>query len=273
MGLRSGAADRAGGGGELTEQRVWDWRLLVLGVVTGIQAGLLGIGGGVVMVPVLVTLGFSRHVSNAISLATILLVALAGLAGFAVSGAVDFPVGLVMGAGGVIGATIGARWANRLSGVTLARIFGVLLIGVGLRMLWGGEASGSVAMSLPWSLLVAVAIGVAVGVLSGLTGVGGGVVMVPAMVFLLGLGQHVAEGTSLLAILFTAAAGTRVNLGNRLVQWRPVFLLALTGVVAAPVAALYAQRIPADTLTRIFAVWLLLVAVRTLWKSWGTGAG
>lgn len=246
---------------------VWDWHLLALGVVTGILSGLLGIGGGVVMVPVLVGLGFSRHQSNAISLATILLVALAGLVGFAVSDAVDFPVGLVMGAGGVVGATVGAKWAYKLSGVALARVFGLLLLVVGIRMLWGGETTGSVSIDVPWSLLLAMGIGVGVGVLSGLTGVGGGVVMVPAMVFLLGMGQHLAEGTSLLAILFTAGAGTRVNLGNRLVQWQPVLLLALTGVVAAGIAALYAQQIPADTLARTFAVWLLLVAGRTLWKA------
>jgi hypothetical protein len=249
------------------DRMVWDWRLLTLGLVTGILSGLLGIGGGVVMVPVLAGLGFSRHSANAISLATILLVGLAGVVGFAVSDEVDFPVGLAMGAGGVVGATVGAKWAYKLSGVALARIFGVLLLLVGVRMLWSGETTGSVSIGVSWSLLLAIGIGIAVGVLSGLTGVGGGVVMVPAMVFLLGMGQHLAEGTSLLAILFTAGAGTRVNLGNRLVQWRPVFLLALTGVVAAGVAALYAQQIPADALARIFAVWLLIVAIRTLWKA------
>jgi uncharacterized membrane protein YfcA len=251
----------------LADRRVSTWPLLGLGVVTGALSGLLGVGGGVVMVPALVALGVGRHKSNAISLATILLVALAGAVGFAVSGAVDVPIGLAMGTGGLVGATIGARWASRLPAVTLARVFGVLLLVVGIRMLWGGEATSVASIQLPWSLLPAAGIGVVVGVLSGLTGVGGGVVMVPAMVFLLGLGQHVAEGTSLLAVLFTAGAGTRVNLANRFVDARPVLLLAATGVIIAPVAALLAQEIPADILARIFAVWLLLTATRTLWKA------
>jgi uncharacterized membrane protein YfcA len=79
--------------------------------------------------------------------------------------------------------------------------------------------------------------------------------------------QHVAEGTSLLAIVFTAAAGTRVNQANGYVRWRPVSLLAVTGVVAAPLAALFAQEIPASVLTLIFGVWLLLTAARTLWTT------
>lgn len=91
--------------------------------------------------------------------------------------------------------------------------------------------------------------------------------MTPAMLFLLGLGQHAAEGTSLLAILFTAAAGTRVNTRHRYIEWRAVWFLSLTGVVFAPAAALFTQRIPADALARIFALWILATAIRTLWKA------
>lgn len=242
--------------------------LLSTGVATGALSGLLGIGGGVVMVPALAAIGFTRHVANAISLATIFLVAMAGAIGFAVSGAVDFPVGLALGAGGVVGATFGAGWAHRMSGRSLARFFGILLLFVGLRMLFGADAAAEAIVSGTFaSIVIGVAIGVATGVLSGMAGVGGGVVMVPAMVFLLGFGQHLAEGTSLLAILFTSAAGTRVNRANGYVVWRPTLLLAATGVVAAPLAALFAQRIPAQTLTRLFALWLLVIAGRTLWKN------
>lgn len=244
------------------------WPLLLLGVATGALSGLLGIGGGIVMVPALVAMGETRHRANANSLATIFLVALAGAIGFAVSDAIDVPVGVALGVGGLVGATLGARWAHRLSGETLARFFGILLLVVGVRMLFGDAAAeGSAGVGLPWSLLIAVAVGVASGILSGMAGVGGGIIMVPAMVFLLGMTQHVAEGTSLLAILFTAAAGTRVNRSNGYVEWRVVLTLAATGVVMAPLAALFAQEIPADVLSRLFAVWLLAIGVRTLWSS------
>ncbi len=241
---------------------------LLVGAATGVLAGLLGVGGGIIMVPALAALGFSRHKSNAISLATILLVAAAGAIGFAVSGEVDLPYGLAAGAGGLVGATYGARWMNVLSGKTLARIFGVFLLVIGIRLLIGGGiSSGEPLLDPPVGYLVALLIGVVAGVASGLAGIGGGVIMVPAMVYLLGLGQHSAEGTSLIAILFTAAAATKVNAGNSYVEWKVVWLLGAGGVVMAPLAALAAQRIPADTLARIFGLWVLLTAIRTIWKA------
>ena len=91
--------------------------------------------------------------------------------------------------------------------------------------------------------------------------------LIPAMVLLLGIDQHTAEGTSLVAMLFTAAAGTRVNMTNHLVDWRAVWILGVAGGVVAPASAVLAQRIPADILGRIFGVFVVINAVRTLWKS------
>ncbi|HKX75681.1 MAG TPA: sulfite exporter TauE/SafE family protein [Acidimicrobiia bacterium] len=244
--------------------------LLAIGVATGILAGLLGVGGGIIIVPALAALGYGRHQANAISLATILFVAVAGLIGFALSDALDVPVGLALGVGGLAGATFGAHWAHRLSPITLARFFGVLLIVAGIRLLVaGGTPVGDAMVTGLFGVAVAVVIGAVAGVVSGLAGIGGGVIMVPAMVFLLGLGQHVAEGTSLLAILFTAAAGTRVNVSHHYIEWRAVWLLTVTGVIFAPAAALFAQTLHADTLARLFGIWVLATAARTLWKSRG----
>lgn len=241
-----------------------------MGAVTGVLAGLLGVGGGIIMVPALAALGYTRHKSNAISLATILLVAAAGAIGFAVSGEVDVPYGVTVGVGGLVGATYGARWMNVMSGITLARIFGVFLMVIGIRLLIGGGIStGQPLIEPPVAFLVAVLIGVIAGVASGLAGIGGGVIMVPAMVYMLGLSQHSAEGTSLIAIIFTAAAATKVNVHNSYVEWKVVWLLAIGGVITAPLAALAAQRIPADTLARIFGLWVLVAAIRTVWKARG----
>lgn len=216
------------------------------------------------MVPALVWVGFRRHQANAVSLAVILVISIAGMIGFAASSALDVPIGLALGLGGIAGATGGARWANKLSTVVLARIFGVLLLVTGIQMLVGGEPTALLALGPPWPWVVALLIGAAAGLVSGLAGVGGGVIMVPAMVFMLGLDQHTAEGTSLLAIGFTSAAATRVNFASGHIRRRAVALLAAGGVVFAPLSATLAQRIPADTLGRIFAVWLLLIAWRTL---------
>ena len=220
------------------------------------------------MVPALVAAGFNRHRATASSLAAILLIALAGAIAFGAAGDVDVSTGVFLGLGGLIGSTLGAHWMNRLSGRTLALIFGLVLLVAGIRMTLGGAIAGGRFEPEPIvSFALELVIGAVSGTLSGLAGVGGGIVMIPAMVLVLGVDQHTAEGTSLVAMLFTAAAGTRVSAANRLVDWRAVWILGLAGGLIAPLSAGLAQRIPADTLGRIFGVFLIVNAIRTLWKS------
>lgn len=220
------------------------------------------------MVPALVAVGFGRHQATASSLAAILLIAVAGAIAFGAAGDVDIATAVILGLGGLLGSTLGAHWMNRLSGITLARIFGVVLMVAGVRMVFGGGVAGGGSSPVTLaSFGLALLIGALTGILSGLAGVGGGIVMIPAMVLLLGIDQHTAEGTSLVAMLFAAAAGTRVNVANRLVDWRAVWILGIAGGVIAPVSAALAQRIPADTLGRIFGAFVIINAIRTLWKS------
>jgi len=229
--------------------------LVAIGVVTGVMAGLLGVGGGIIMVPALVAIRFNRHRATASSLAAILLIALAGAIAFGVAGDVDIPTGVFLGLGGLLGSTVGAHWMNRLSVRSLARIFGVVLLVAGIRMaIGGGVAEGGFEPAPIVSLALELLIGLLAGTLSGLAGVGGGIIMIPAMVLLLGIDQHTAEGTSLVAMLFTAAAGTRVNVINHHVDWRAMWILGVSGAVIAPLSAALAQQIPADTLGRVFGV-------------------
>lgn len=121
------------------------------------------------------------------------------------------------------------------------------------------------------NVVVAIGIGLVAGVASGVAGIGGGVIMIPAMVGLLGTAQHTAEGTSLLAILFTGVAGTVVNRRNRRINLRAAITLGICGAVAAPFGAMVAQGLPADTLRRFFGVFVLLTAARMFWQSRSVG--
>ena len=223
------------------------------------------------MVPALVAVGFNRHRATASSLAAILLIAIAGAITFGAAGDVDLATGVFLGLGGLLGSTVGAHWMNRLSGLTLGRIFGLVLLVAGIRMVIGGGVGEGGFESAPIiSFGLELLIGATAGFLSGLAGVGGGIVMIPAMVLLLGVDQHTAEGTSLVAMLFTAAAGTRVNVKNRYVDWRAMAILGAAGAVIAPLSAIFAQQIPAANLGRIFGAFVIINAIRTLWKSRGT---
>lgn len=115
-----------------------------------------------------------------------------------------------------------------------------------------------------------VAFGVLVGALSALFGIGGGVVMVPFMVLLLGGDQHLAEGTSLLVIVPTAVAGVVAHARRGFVDFRSAAWLAIGGVVGAFIGARIALASSTETLEMIFAGFLVVMGVRLLVKSAGT---
>src|SRR5690606_1378439 len=109
-------------------------------------------------------------------------------------------------------------------------------------------------------------IGGAAGFFAGLSGVGGGVVMVPAFVLLLGMAQHEAQGTSLIAIIFTAISGTVINLRNRRLVLRDALVVGLSGVIGSVVGARTALGIEASSLSLVFGLVALFVGGQSLYK-------
>jgi uncharacterized membrane protein YfcA len=114
----------------------------------------------------------------------------------------------------------------------------------------------------------ALLIGLTAGIASGVAGIGGGVVMVPGMVFLLSMDQHLAQGTSLLAIIFTAISGTRVNVNNSRVELRSAVIIGAIGAATSFAAALLANQLDGDLLRRLFGALLLFSGSRMALNSW-----
>jgi uncharacterized membrane protein YfcA len=117
-------------------------------------------------------------------------------------------------------------------------------------------------------LIVAVGIGLVGGIASGLFGVGGGAIFVPAMVILLDEDQHTAQGVSLAVIVLTAVAGSYVNLTNDNVDARVFRAVTPAAVVAVLVGAYIASLVSGETLQRIFGIAIVLVALRMLYATW-----
>jgi uncharacterized protein len=113
-------------------------------------------------------------------------------------------------------------------------------------------------------LVLLLVIGLAAGMLAGLLGIGGGVLMVPAMVLLLGFDQHVAQGTSLVVIIPAAIAGTWTHLRHRRLALRDAAALAVGGVAGALIGSVTALSLDEVLLQRLFAVLLIGVALRML---------
>jgi hypothetical protein len=132
-------------------------------------------------------------------------------------------------------------------------------------MIAGGDPlPGSGDFSDPLQVAIAIGIGVISGFFAGVAGIGGGAVIVPATVLLLGFTQHEAQGTSLVAIVLTAIAGTVVNLRNRRVRLEDGLVIGLVGVVGSVVGAQIALQAEGSTLSLLFGLIVLFLALRTL---------
>lgn len=240
-------------------------RAAAVGTVTGVLSGLFGIGGGILVVPALVFfLGLDARPAAATSLAAVVPVAGAGLAGYAADGRVDLPVAVLLAVGAVAGSLVGTFLLHRIAQRALLWAFAVLLVALAIGLLLplpepadGGAVDAGVAA-------IGLGLGGVAGVLSGLFGVGGGFVTVPGMVLLLSEASAVAKGTSLLVILPTALTGTWRNARRGLVDWPVAAVVGGSGALLAFLSSRLSVGLDEALSNRLFAVLLVVVAVRTL---------
>jgi len=246
--------------------------MIIVGFAVGFMSGLLGIGGGTVMVPALVYLyGLSQHRAHGTSLAFMFPVALYTSIFYAIYGQVDWLVALELMIGSVVGAAIGARICARVSARRLRAYFGIFLAGVGARMLWDIRAALALTQHNPvimghmlsthepLGILVIIVTGIATGVLSGFFGVGGGVVMIPALSLLLGYPQTVAQGISLAVIVPTSVAGSLIHTKHGNVNWTMAIWLAIGGIGGGWVGARLANVVISESVLRAIFGMLMLV--------------
>ena len=243
------------------------WRVAVVGALAGLASGLFGIGGGVVIVPGLVFVtAFGQRLAHGTSLTAIVPIAAAGTIGYATAGEVDPGAGVLMAVGALVGAPLGVAALVRVPQRGLRIAFGVLLVVAAVRLVM--DASGPAASGTdpgPLDVLTALgylATGLASGALAGLMGVGGGVVLVPALTLLFGFPLVMAKGTSLAVILPTAVVGTVRNLGQGTTDLRAGLLVGVGGVVTAAIASQVSLGLDRTVSAWSFAGLLVLVGVR-----------
>lgn len=236
-----------------------------VGVVAGILAGLFGVGGGILIVPGLVLLlGMRQRRAHGTSLAAIVPIAASGLIGFAVAEAVDWVAAAVLAVGASTGALLGTRALQRIRPRPLRVGFALFLAATAARLfIQTPEALGRGELD---ALMVAglLALGVVAGVLAGLFGVGGGILIIPALIILFSVPDAVAKGTSLVVILPTAVVGTARNLHYGNADLPAAAAAGLSGVVTAYLASQVAVRLEPRLSAILFGVLLVVVAIRML---------
>lgn len=241
-------------------------RGLPIGFAVGVCSGLFGIGGGALLIVGLLWLGFTQHEAHATSLAAIILTAAAALVPYAARGEVSWVPALLLTLGAATGAYAGAGLMHRLPERTLRIVFVIFLIFVAARMLIGvdtgeGVEQANVAMLAGFGLL-----GLVTGVLSAVMGIGGGLILVPALVLLFGFTQHGAEATSLAVVVPTALVGAWRHTRGGYTAWRTGLVLGLGGIVGGVAGALLALYLGGITLQRLFAAFLLIMALRLAFR-------
>ncbi|HET6515892.1 MAG TPA: sulfite exporter TauE/SafE family protein [Thermodesulfovibrionales bacterium] len=238
----------------------------LIGLLAGIFGGLVGVGGGVVMIPLMVgTMKTGQLRAHGTSLVVLVFTGLAGSVTYALKGSVDIVASALLATTAIFTARTGARYAHALPEWKLKRSFGGFLIIVSFLLLskpyliqHHGPLFGWVKVSVLFMT------GALTGFLSGMMGVGGGTIMVPAMVLLLGMDQHTAQGSSLLAMVPAGAAGayTHSRLGN-------VDVNLLAGLIPGVLAGTFlggslAHALDEETLRVIFAAVLIWTGMRYL---------
>jgi uncharacterized protein len=238
------------------------WRGLLIGVAAGIFGGVAGLGGGVVMVPLLgAWLGLSQHRAHGTSLVAVVLTGSVGVIPYALGGAVALRLALALALASMVGSSLAAGLSPRVPARALRRVFGILVIVTGLSLPFDALVPAH-ALATGWALPLGLGTGLLAGAVSGLLGVGGGSVMVPLLVLLFGFGQHLAQGTSLAVMVPAALAGSLQHLRHGHVDVRVAPVLALGVAGGAYMGGRMALALPNDTLRWVFAVLLVTTGVR-----------
>jgi uncharacterized membrane protein YfcA len=284
----------------IAEMSVNIFLILAMGGAVGLLSGLFGVGGGFLMTPLLIFIGVPAGVAVGTQANQIVASSVSGVLAHMRRGNVDFKMGGVLTAGGFVGSALGV-WAfnvlKRLGHIDVTISFGyVIFLGiVGGFMLYEslptmlgrqhplplisaerGPGRHTWMHGLPFkmrfrrsklyiSALLPLAVGFLVGILVATLGVGGGFLMVPAMIYLLGMPTQVVIGTSLFQIIFVTANTTLLQATfNQTVDVVLAVLLLVMGVVGAQLGARLASRFKGEQLRVMLALLVLAVALRLL---------
>lgn len=236
--------------------------LLLIGLLGGTLSGAFGVGGGTIMAPLLIwLLGFDQRRAAATSLAAIVPAAIAGATSYTIAGEIDLAAALLVAVGGVAGSLIGTTLLRTLPLGWLRLLFVAFLVLVAIRMFFEVPARGADLALTPWTIAALVVLGVVMGIAAGMFGVGGGVLAVPALIALFGVSDLVAKGTSLIAMIPTAATGTFANTRAGLVRLGDGLIVGASAVAASFGGVALAFLLPPRLSAVLFGILMLIVAV------------
>jgi uncharacterized membrane protein YfcA len=234
---------------------------IVFGAAIGLVLGMLGGGGSILTVPVLVyLLRMNTQVAVTASLIIVGLNAVMGSVLHWRGGTVRLKEALLFGVYGTVSSYVGARISTMLNSTLLLVLFALLMLVIALLMLRSKGGVATTATRRPWWLVLLGGLGV--GLLTGFLGVGGGFLIVPALVLLLGMDMPTAVGSSLVVIALNSAAGIAGHLnGHFVLPWAEILVFSAIGFAGLLAGSRLARILPVVRLQQSFAVFVLALGV------------
>jgi len=240
----------------------------LIGVAAGVFGGLVGLGGGVVIIPLLVSLKkLGQHKAHGASLVALIFTGSIGALTYALHSNMDVSAAVVLAAAALLPVRWGANYCCEVPEITLQRVFGVFLITMSLLLLSKPYLPQFAPLDSELArVLVLLATGAATGFVAGLMGIGGGAVMIAAMVLLAGFDQHTAHGTALLAMVPVGIVGAWTHWQKGHVE-KDILRGLIPGIVLGTIAGAGFAHLLVETGLRIlFVAVLIWTGVRFAFK-------
>lgn len=238
-------------------------RALIIGIIGGSFGGLVGLGGGVVMVPLFTMwAGLSQHEAHGTSLAAVIVTGTVGAWLYSNHGHVLWASAGWLAAASVVASFFTAQYAARISGARLRFFFGAFLFVAAVMLLIRDRLPLTTVSHAQPAVPILIAIGAFAGAIAGIMGVGGGVLVVPLLVLGTGLGQHIAQGTSLAAMILTGVTATAVYARHGHFRKDIIYALLPGVMLGSWIGSHSAIEIPGSILRVLFALILIWLGSR-----------
>lgn len=239
--------------------------LVAVGLVGGLFSGAFGVGGGLIMVPLLLWWArLDQRRAHATSLLAITPAAIIGAASYAIGGVFAWLPAIFVAVGGILGAPLGAWMLRKISVAFLRWGFIAFIVASAVGLLIQLPNRDSAFDITVWSALLLGMLGLLMGISAGLFGIGGGIIVIPILVMFFGQSDLIAKSISLLAMAPGAISGSVAHLKHKTASLRDGAWVAAGAVITAPLGALLAFSLSPQLAVWLFAALMFLVALNLI---------
>lgn len=241
---------------------------VLIGLLAGLSSGMFGVGGGTIIVPILIALlAFQPKLASGTSLAVIIPLASVGVISYAVNDSVSWLAALLIAAGAMIGARAGTWVLTKIAQRPLQIAFSFVMMLAVVSMFVVIPSRDAVLEIDLWSGIFLAVLGLVTGFLAGLLGIGGGLIVVPALMIFFGASDLVAKGTSLLMMIPSAIVGTLANMRSGNVDLKAAMMIGIPASVTTFFGARLAMFVSPVVANMLFAAFMTVLAVRLFWTA------